>query len=246
MMPQSWDVERYEGRYSFVWSYGAGVIEWLDPKPGERVLDLGCGAGQLTQAIAERGAAAIGLDSSPDMIAQARTNYPKLTFLLADAAGFSLPEPVDAVFSNAALHWMRAARGVVEAVARALKPGGRFVAEFGAKGNVRKIEQAVADVLDIHENPWYFPTLGEYASLLESEGFAVERAIQFDRPTALEGADGMEDWLRMFGDVLLAPLARGERDAAIRRVSEHLRADLYRDGTWYADYRRLRIAAIKE
>lgn len=245
-MPKAWDVERYEGRYSFVWNYGSDLIEWLDPKPGERILDLGCGTGQLTNEIAGRGAEVVGLDSSPGMIAQARMNFPKLKFMLADGTNFALESPVDAVFSNAALHWMRPPEPVLQYVASALKAGGRFVAEFGAKGNIRKIESAVDEVLGVRENPWFYPTLGEYALLLEANGFVVRRAIQFERPTPLEGPDGMQDWLRMFGDALLKPVPREDREEAMERVVEHLRPQLFRDGQWFADYHRLRFTAVKE
>ena len=215
---KSWDVERYEAGYSFVWSYGSKVVDLLDPKPGERILDLGCGTGRLTAEIASRDAKVIGLDSSPEMIAQSRINYPDLEFMLADGAHFSLPDPLDAVFSNATLHWIPDRRGVVACVCRALRPGGRFVAEFGARGNVRAILRAVAEVLGHDTNPWYFPSLGEYATLLESEGFRVNQAVQFDRLTQLETGHGMEDWLEMFGDALFKGLDRSSRREAAAEV----------------------------
>ena len=142
---KSWDVERYEAGYSFVWSYGSKVVDLLDPKPGERILDLGCGTGRLTAEIASRDAKVIGLDSSPEMIAQSRINYPDLEFMLADGAHFSLPDPLDAVFSNATLHWIPGPprRGCLR-LSQPCVRAGRFVAEFGARGNVRVILRAVA------------------------------------------------------------------------------------------------------
>ncbi len=243
---RNWDVERYEAGYSFVWSYGAAVIELLAPQPGERILDLGCGSGQLTREIAGRGATVTGLDSSPEMIAQARINYPEIRFVLADAAEFSLDEPVDAVFSNAALHWMTDARAVAARVRRALRPGGRFVAEFGGKGNISAILAAAAETLGGDCNPWYFPSTGEYATLLESEGFRVTHALHFDRLTELTAPDGMAGWLEMFGGPLFRGLDQAARRDAIRRMADKLRGRLYRHGKWYADYRRLRIAALRE
>lgn len=243
---RNWDVERYEAGYSFVWSYGAAVIELLAPQPGERILDLGCGAGQLTREIADRGAMAIGLDSSPEMIAQARINYPEIRFILADAAEFSLDEPVDAVFSNAALHWMTDARAVAARIRGALRPGARFVAEFGGKGNIRAILAAVEEALGRDCNPWYFPSTGEYAMLLESEGFRVTHAFYFDRLTELTAPDGMAGWLEMFGGPLFRGLDPASRRDAIRRITDKLRGGLYRDGKWYVDYRRLRIVAVRE
>jgi trans-aconitate methyltransferase len=242
----SWDVERYEAGYSFVWNYGAGVIELLSPQPGERILDLGCGAGQLTHEIASRGARVIGLDSSAGMIAQARINYPDIQFVLANAVDFTLDEPVDAVFSNAALHWVKDAGAVVECVYRALRTGGRFVAEFGGKDNIREIVAAVEEVLGADRNPWYFPSVGEYATVLESKGFRVAQAFHFDRLTELTASDGMAGWLEMFGGPLFQGLDAASRRDALNRIVEKLRPVLCRDGTWYADYRRLRTVAVRE
>jgi trans-aconitate 2-methyltransferase len=242
----SWDVERYEAGYSFVWNYGAGVIELLAPQPDERILDLGCGAGQLTHEIASRGARVIGLDSSASMIAQARINYPHIEFVLADAAHFSLNEPVDAVFSNAVLHWVKDAGAAVDCIRRALQPGGRFVAEFGGKSNTREVLAAVAEVLGGNRNPWYFPSVGEYATLLESKGLRVTQAFHFDRLTELTASDGMAGWLEMFGGRLFEGLDAASRREAVNRIVERLRPVLCRDGKWYVDYRRLRIVAVRE
>jgi trans-aconitate methyltransferase len=238
-----WDPERYESRFSFVWNRGAGLLDLLDPKPGERILDLGCGTGQLTYQIAERGASVIGLDSAPAMIAQARMNYPVLRFMLADGSDFTLPERVDAVFSNAALHWMTKPAEVADCIRRALRPGGRFVAEFGGKGNVASIVEAVLAEVPDARIPWYYPSLGEYATLLELHGFRVTQAYHFDRPTPLEGERGMEDWLEMFGGALLAGVPALARNALVARIVERLRPTLFRDGVWFADYVRLRIVA---
>jgi len=242
----SWDVERYEARHSYIWNLGAGLIELLDPKPGERIVDLGCGSGQLTGQIAQSGATVIGVDSAPAMIAQARINFPQLKFLLADAANFTIDEPVDAVFSNAALHWMKPPEPVAAAIHRALKPGGRLVAEFGGRGNIRAILDALSAVFDGAENYWYFPSIAEYAKLLEDSGLSVTFAALFERPTPLEGEDAMEDWMEMFCGTFLNGVSAPRRAELRRNVAERLRPRLYRDGKWIADYRRLRIVAIKE
>jgi trans-aconitate methyltransferase len=142
-----WDTELYEAKHNFVWKFGAGVIELLDPKPGERILDLGCGTGHLTAKIAEAGAEVVGLDASPEMIGQARQNFPALTFVARDAAEMTFQSEFDAVFSNAALHWMTQAQRVVEHISQALRPGGRLVAELGGKGNIAHILNAVLAVL---------------------------------------------------------------------------------------------------
>lgn len=238
-----WDAGLYESDHAFVWKYGAALIPLLDPKPGERILDLGCGTGQLTAEIAEAGAETLGIDSSPDMIGQARQNYPKLKFQLADARTFAVDEPFDAVFSNAALHWIPDARPVAQSIHRALKPGGRLVAEFGGKGNTAQVMSALEEV-GAHDplSTFYYPSVGEYATLLESEGFEVRFATLFNRPTELEDpVRGLELWLRMFLKKALAGLP----DTVFPQIEERLRPSLFHDGKWHIDYRRLRVVAIK-
>lgn len=194
----SWDTELYEAQHGFVWKFGEDLIQLLDPRKGERILDLGCGTGQLTQKIAERGADVLGLDASPEMIGQARQNFPSLQFLLKDAAAMEFLEEFDAVFSNAALHWMLDAPAVAKGMFRALRKGGRLVAELGGVGNIRQIEGAIETVLlrylgnHLPPRRTFFPSIGEYAGVLESCGLEVRSAVLFDRPTPLEGKDGME------------------------------------------------------
>src|SRR6185503_16789135 len=139
---KQWDASLYDEKHSFVWKYGEEVVELLAPKYGERVLDLGCGTGHLTNKIAASGAIVVGIDVSADMIEQARTLYPGLSFEIADGTKFHFADPFDAVFSNAALHWIEEQDRVTDCIARALKPGGRFVAEFGGKDNTQKIKGA--------------------------------------------------------------------------------------------------------
>jgi trans-aconitate methyltransferase len=239
-MNQAWDALRYQARHSYVFGYGENLIGMLAPRSGERILDLGCGSGQLTAKIAASGADVIGLDRSEEMIAEARRNFPALRFDVADAANFTVDTPVDAVFSNAALHWVKDADGVAKSVARALRPGGRFVVEMGGKGNVQTIIEAVREVAGPVETPWYFPSVGQYTSLLERHGFEISFATLFDRPTRVDGEDGLEDWLTMFcGSVI------GEHGAsAIRReVANRLRPKMFREGAWVVDYRRLQVIA---
>jgi trans-aconitate methyltransferase len=239
-MNQAWDAARYQARHSYVFVHGESLIELLAPRPGERIVDLGCGSGQLTTKIAESGADVTGIDRSEEMIAEARSNFPALRFNVADAANFMVDKPVDAVFSNAVLHWVKDADGVAKSVARALHPGGRFVVEMGGKGNVQTISDAVREVAGPVETPWYFPSVGEYTSLLERHGFEIAFATLFDRPTRVEGEDGMEDWLTMFG----GPLVGEHGASAIRReVANRLRPKMFQDGAWTLDYRRLQVIA---
>jgi trans-aconitate 2-methyltransferase len=244
----AWDAERYEGKHSYVWQFGAGLIDVLAPREGERILDLGCGTGQLTAEIAARGAHVVGLDSSTNMLGQARQNYPTQKFVLADATNFRFPEPFDAIFSNAALHWVKNADAAVESVLLALRPGGRFVAEFGGKGNIASIMSALSTVFGEEANqlcPWFFPGIGDYASLLERHHLEVREARLFDRPTPVEEEDGMENWLRMFCGRYFEGLSAEDTNEKIRELVAILRPDRYRDGVWTLDYRRLRVAAAK-
>ena len=247
---QLWDAELYEGRHSFVWHFGESLVELLDPKPSEHILDLGCGTGQLTQRIAEHEASVVGLDSAPEMIGQARQNYPHLRFVLQDAAGMTFDDEFDAIFSNASLHWMPHPEAVAAAMYQALRKGGRLVAEFGGIGNVRAIETAVTTVIQkrsgtLPVNKRFYPSIGHYAGILETAGFEVRFAHLFDRPTPLTGETGMENWIRQFSGFYFNVLPPDERSAAIREAAEIVRPVLYRNDGWFADYRRLRIIAIK-
>lgn len=241
----NWNAELYEGRFSFVWNYGSDLITLLEPQAGERIVDLGCGTGHLTQKIADAGVTVVGIDSAPEMIAQARINFPNLKFQLADATAFEVAEPVDAVFSNAVLHWVTPPQDAIVRIRTALQKGGRFVAEFGGQNNTQRMLAALQQETGLATCPWYFPSVGEYTSLLELHGFRVTHAFHFDRETALEGENGMHDWLEMFGDRLFAGCTPRERADTIRRVAERLRPTQYRDGGWWMDYKRLRVRAQK-
>ena len=246
----TWDAKLYDDKHSFVWKFGADLLDLLLPQAGERVLDLGCGTGHLTHQIAQRGCDVLGVDDSAEMIAQAKREFQNLHFEMANATDFRFDRPFDAVFSNAVLHWVKPPEKAVACVARALKGGGRFVAEFGGHGNVANIERAMDAAardlnLPLAPSPWYFPGIAEYAALLEKHSMEATFATLFDRPTPLQGEDGMKQWIRMFGQEFLAAIPADKQDAFLNRVDEHARPTLYRDGQWFADYRRLRIVATK-
>lgn len=247
-MPDKWDSSLYDDRHSFVWKKAADLVDLLDPQPNECILDLGCGTGHLTAEIAARGAAVTGLDASASMVAQARTNYPKLRFMLADATDFKSDEHFDAVFSNAVLHWIPDAPPVIAAVHQALKSGGRFVFEMGAHGNNARVLEAVTAVLEKAgcepRFPWYFPRAGEYASLLEAHGFEIRTLWTFDRWTRLDHPEkGLREWLEMFASSCFANVPALERPALIGEIESRLRPVLWQDGAWHIDYRRLRVVA---
>lgn len=251
MPVNQWNPSLYNQKHAYVFEYGRELIDLLNPQAGEHILDLGCGTGHLTNMIAARGAEIVGLDSSPAMIEAARRQYPELEFTVGDAREFSFPNPFDAVFSNATLHWISEAGEVARAISKALKTGGRFVAEFGGKGNVGRIVNALGAALEevgskADFSSWYNPSLAEYASLLERHNLSVTFATLFERPTKLEdGEQGLRLWLEMFRGSFLASLGEATKAEVLNRIEEKLRPELFRAGDWYADYKRLRIVAVK-
>jgi len=246
-----WNAGLYDDKHSFVWKMAAGLVDLLEAQAGQRILDLGCGTGHLAGKIAETGATVVGADRSPEMIRQAREAYPHLHFEVMDAREISFAEPFDSVFSNATLHWIKEPEKVVVGIAGVLKPGGRFVAEFGGKGNVKELTAATDRAwhkLNIGEahNPWYYPSIAEYSGLLEKHGLEVTYATLFDRPTPLEdGASGLHNWLQMFGGVLLDTFDPDQREHLVAAVEREARPALFHDDHWVMDYRRLRLVARK-
>jgi trans-aconitate methyltransferase len=249
-MNSAWNPTLYDDRAAFVSELATDLVHWLRPRAGERILDLGCGTGTLTAQIAGQGAHVTGIDRSTEMIESARAKYAEPSFEVADGQDLSYVAEFDAVFSNAALHWMPRANDVLRGVQRALVPGGRFVAEFGGAGCVQTVVNAVADILrewEIDPAPflsWFFPSPGRYAGLLESSGLVPRELRYFERPTPVAGADGLSAWLALFQSDLMKAL--GDRWPELcRKASLRCQSALFRDGKWWLDYVRLRIVATK-
>ena len=220
MTENNWNPDLYDRKHDFVTQYGTGILEILNPQVGEKILDVGCGTGDLTWQISQAGAEVRGIDASEEMILKARAKYPQLSFECVDITRLEQKEVYDAVFSNAVFHWIKDQELALEKVFACLKSGGRFVAEFGGKRNLNLIMRAVYSELkhlgyDCSENsnPWYFPGIGEYASLMETAGFEVEFAQCLDRPTRLkDGCSGLRTWLEMFGEPLFAGVSAEDRE----------------------------------
>ncbi len=243
---QHWNASQYADNARFVTELGMPVVELLAPRPGERILDLGCGDGPLTARLAALGCDVVGVDGSAAMIAAARALG--LDARVMDGEALCFDGEFDAVFSNAALHWMLRADAVIDGVRRALKPGGRFVGEFGGRGNVAGITAALNAARRRRKlpalSPWFNPEPEEYAARLEARGFQVITMLHFPRPTPLPGP--LRNWLDTFAGAFVAGL--GPEEAALLKaeaVESLRRTHLDAAGTWQVDYVRLRFAAFR-
>jgi SAM-dependent methyltransferase len=245
---QHWSASRYARTAHFVPALGVPVLELLAPRPGERILDLGCGDGVLTEKIAAAGALVTAVDAGPDMVRAARERG--LDAYVRDGQRLDFREEFDAVFSNAALHWMRDIDAVLAGVFRALKPGGRFVAEMGGHGNTAAILVAAQAVLArrgldaMRLSPWYFPSAAAFRKKLDAAGFSVVEIAIVPRPTPLPA--GLDAWLDTFFEDFLGGLPEADRRAARAEICELCRPVLMDEtGTWIADYVRLRFRATR-
>lgn len=245
---QRWDPDRYQRNAGFVAELGAPLIELLALQAGERVLDLGCGDGRLTEKLVDLGATVVGVDASAEQVAAAIARG--LDARVADGAALDFVEEFDAVLSNAALHWMTRPDAVVAGVWKALKPGGRFVGEMGGAGNVARVRGTLLEALarrgldGAAADPWFFPSVEDYAGRLEAAGFEVAEIALIDRPTELPGRLG--DWLETFAGPFLFLVPAAARPKLIAEVEDALAETLRGpDGRWVVDYVRLRFRALK-
>jgi trans-aconitate methyltransferase len=247
-LAQTWDPVSYEKNARFVSDLGSPVLELLAPKPGERILDLGCGDGVLTKKIADLGCEVVAIDSSAAFIDSARKLG--LAAHVIDAVSLPYNGEFDAVFSNAVLHWIKQADEMIAGVYRSLRSGGRFVAECGGFGCVDKIRRALIAALDRRgidgesRVPWYFPTPADYATRLERAGFRIDSIALIPRPTPLPG--DITGFLETFGLCFLEGLSGRDREEYLQEVRSVLKPQLMNGaGVWIADYVRLRFAATK-
>jgi len=245
----AWNPQTYSQNARFVSDLGQPLLQLLDPRAHERILDLGCGDGVLTEKIAAHGGFVIGIDASEAQVLAARQRG--LLVAVMDGQRLSLKARFDAVFSNAALHWMREPEKVVEGVAKCLKPNGRFVGEFGGEGNVETIRAALHAALSTRDidpwtaDPWYYPSTEEYTRLLNHFGFTVDVIELIPRPTKLLG--DILAWLEVFAQPFFKALVDTERRKYLEEVRNQLAPRLQQpDGAWIADYVRLRFKAVRQ
>jgi trans-aconitate methyltransferase len=244
----SWDPQRYARNARFVSELGEPLLQLLEPQPDEIILDLGCGDGALTEKIADYGCKVIGVDSSLPQLQASKSRRVNAVVMDGHALGFK--QRCDAVFTNAALHWMKKPERVIDGVRRALKPQGRFVGEFGGKGNVETIRSALyaalakRDIDPVAVDPWYYPSSEEYSQLLSKAGFKLAFIELIPRPTKLPG--DILGWLEIFAQPFTIAVTEQERSSFLQEVRNELASSL-RDssGSWFADYVRLRFKATK-
>ena len=243
-----WNPGNYQQLGSFVPTLGEPLIELLDPKPGMRILDVGCGNGTLTLKLMESGAQVVGIDASAAMVEAAKAQG--IDAHVIDAHDLEFENEFDAAFSNAALHWMtQHPPTVVQNIYRALKPGGKFVGEMGGKGNIATIQRCLRNILAKYDlelgdiAPKFFPSDEDYRALLEATGFKVESIELFDRPTRLP--KGIAEWVQVFAEPVMDAIPTNDHARFLEAVEECTRPTLHDDQGWWADYVRLRFVAMK-
>lgn len=256
MRNKKWDAQEYQQSCAFVYEYGGDVTRLLKREPGMRVLDLGCGNGVLTAQLGQElkalGGSIVGVDASPEMLALARKNYPEMDFRQMDAAALTFEEEFDAVFSNAVFHWISGTEGqraLLAGISRALKPGGQLVCEFGGHGCAGQVHGALRAAfrrrsLD-YPFSFFFPTIGEYAPLLEEASLLPTDAFLFDRPTPMAGEDGLRRWIRMFVTAPFEGMPEEETGRILAEAEEALRPRMFDGESWIIDYVRIRLRAEK-
>jgi SAM-dependent methyltransferase len=244
----NWNANKYKKHADFVSILALPVVELLNPKEGEKILDLGCGEGTLALEIKKFGADVIAVDLSSEMVE--KTQSKGIQASVMSATNLTFENQFDAVFSNAVLHWVKDSELAIKKISNALKKEGRFVAEFGGYGNIKNLTDAMQKVFDSHaswgefENPWVFLKESEYKILLENNGFDVEYIALIKRPTPI---DDIVNWLDVFANGITKNLTLEQKEIFKQEVRDVLKPKQYneKDG-WSADYVRLRVKAIKK
>ncbi len=245
-----WDAKEYKDNFSFVPKYGEDVLHLIEHKAPAFVVDLGCGNGIITNKLFEKGYQVLGIDNSLDMLEQAKKNYPTLSFLYADATTFQLQNKADVIFSNAVFHWINDQNALIRNLYSNLKSSGELVFEFGGYGCAEMIHSTLEKIFKEYEltykRTFYFPTIAEYAALLEEHGFLVKYAVLFDRMTKQVGSNGLIQWILMFDKEPFIGVKEELKEKILVKAANILKSKLYYNGNWYVDYVRIRMRAIKK
>ena len=251
-MKDTWNPDLYKNNHSFVYDYGKDLLALLDPKDGEVILDLGCGTGELTFEISKKTRFITGIDASEKMLSKAKKSYPDIEFLNIDALSMDYRNKFDKVFSNAVFHWIFEQEKFLKNIYNSLKPGGKLIFQMGGKDNTAVIMLNLKKALikrglnkNAEKQVMFFPSVGEYSALLEKTGFTVRYALYFDRDTVLNGKDGLKNFINMFHNSYFEGIDENLRNEIIQEVENNVKPVLFKDGIWYADYKRLRIIAEK-
>jgi trans-aconitate methyltransferase len=245
-----WDAKKYNTSHDFIFKYGANLFESL-PKESKRILDIGCGTGQLTKQLADLGHEVTGIDQSANMIEQARASFPELTFLREDILKPSEQlETYDIAFSNAVFHWILDQDLLLKQIYRRLNSHGELLCEFGAAGNVALIRAAFGEELQtlgyVFEEPFCFTPIAEYRNLLAANHFEILFIQEYDRPTPLKAGElGLREWLQQFYPTELDRLTASQKERLFQKIEQKLLPELWHEDHWEADYRRLKIRARK-
>ena len=245
-----WNADSYQNNHSFVAEYGKDLLSYVNKNKGQVILDIGCGTGQLTAELAKDGADVIGIDFSAEMIEKAIKNYPDVNFHVADATDLIYENYFDTVFSNAVFHWIKNQDALLKNIYKVLRDNGVLICEFGAHNNIYSIQKTFVDVIGkfgyTYESPFFFPTEGEYRSLLERNLFKVEFMKEFDRPTPLSHREfGMRNWLIQFLAKDVDNFSEEEKEQIFLAIERKLKPDFWNGSEWVADYRRIRVIARK-
>lgn len=248
-MKNRWDAQSYEDSFGFVPKYGEPLIDMLNLYPGIKVLDIGCGNGTLTNRLRELGADVVGIDSSPAMLDLAKKNYPSIPFFMEDATNLTFMEEFDVVFSNAVFHWIEDKAALANSIKRALKPGGQLVCELGGTNCAGKVHKALHACFlqrGLEYHPFvYFNSIGEFCTTLEQSGLCPSEAFLFPRETPLKEGEDVRDWIEMFFSHVFDNVDIDVKTELLEEVRQMLLPELTKDGTWFIDYTRLRVKAIK-
>lgn len=248
----NWDAADYKKNFSFVPAYGEAVISLMTKQPGSSVADLGCGNGFLTEKIADRGYIVTGIDDSDEMLLLARKEHPKQRFINGNAVTFRLDKKVDVIFSNAVFHWIdeKDQPAMLANIYCNLKPGGELVCEFGGFGCAETVHSALEQSFSRrgleYQRVFYFPTIGQYAPMLEKTGFKIEYAALFDRPTPQNGPDGLANWIRMFVKKPFEGMEEALKEEILSDTVSGLKKQLYLNGSWIVDYVRIQFRAVRQ
>lgn len=246
-----WNSTLYDNKHSYVAEYGKSMIDLINVEKNQKILDLGCGTGVLTNELAKKGATVIGTDLSEDMIEQANANYPSMNFQVEDAINLPFENVFDTVFSNAVFHWIPNQEKLLHSVYTSLKENGILICEFGAKNNINQIITAIEKITGqmgySYHSLFYFPSKAEYKLLLEQAGFEVKHIMEYNRPTPLaDGEKGLRNWINQFfaGDLVI--FSEEQKEKIFCETEKLCKNNLWKEGKWVADYRRIQVVAIKK